>query len=64
MGKIVKFDPKRRKSGKSWTRPEDYGAPPPPKPPKRPQGNPKLLAQLTVVALIAVTVAASIADLI
>ena len=64
MGKIVKFDPKRKKSGKSWTKPEDYGAPPPPRPPKRPQGNPRTLAQLTVVALIAATVAASVAGLI
>lgn len=31
MGKIIKFDPERRRKGtRSWTRPEDYGVPPPP----------------------------------
>lgn len=32
MGKIIKFDPNRRrkKDKPSWTRPEDYGVSPPP----------------------------------
>lgn len=34
MGDVVKFDPEKRRK---WTRPEDYGAPPPPRPPKKPK---------------------------
>jgi hypothetical protein len=67
MGKIIKFDPSRRRSrsGKSWTRPEDYGAPPPPPPPREPRGpdGARVLARLTVAALIAITAAWSLADL-
>ncbi|WP_165362083.1 hypothetical protein [Qipengyuania thermophila] len=36
MGKIIKFDPaRRRKQARSWTRPEDYIALPPREPPAR-----------------------------
>lgn len=36
MGKIIKFDPERRRKRNkpNWTRPEDYGAAPPPPAPK------------------------------
>ena len=73
MGKIIKFDPdRRRKPGKrSWTRPEDYGATrqrkPAPQPQQRryvaPQGpSPRanMLAKLSVAAIIAAGVAVSL----
>lgn len=41
MGKIIKFDPNRRrkKDRPSWTRPEDYGVPPPPPRPRQASGR-------------------------
>jgi hypothetical protein len=42
MGKIIKFDPNRRRPSRGgrdtrdWTRPEDYGVPPPPPSNRRP----------------------------
>ena len=75
MGKIIKFDPKRRRSGQgkpSWTRPEDYGVAPEPrhKPATQPQHrrveqpptSPRttLLARLTVAGVIGLGVAVSV----
>lgn len=75
MGKIIKFDPdRRRKQGRrSWTRPEDYGVPPPPKPRRQrePQGSAlpgtgdaprrtRLLAKGAVAGVIALGVLTSL----
>ena len=46
MGKVIKFDPRRRK-GRQWTRASDYGAPPPRGPggPRRPRKSGKTWGQ-------------------
>lgn len=41
MGKIIKFDPRRRSAKRSWTRPEDYGVASTPKPPRKPEPRPE-----------------------
>ena len=75
MGKIIKFDPKRRRGGQgkpSWTRPEDYGVAPEPR--RKPTAQPRhrraeqphtsprtaLLARLTVAGVIGLGVAVSV----
>ena len=66
MGKIVKFDPKKRRGGsgkgdgKSWTRPEDYGASNkgsrgPAKTPLDPAARNKMAAWALIAVLVAAT---------
>ena len=75
MGKIIKFDPDRRRKGdkRCWTRPQDYGVTSTPKPQRQPQparaalpaireapARTRLRAKLTVGGVIALGVLTSL----
>lgn len=75
MGKIIKFDPNRRRKGtRNWTRPEDYGVPPAPTPARRTKraapppryemptrsGGTSVRAKLAVAAIILAAVLTSL----
>lgn len=71
MGKIIRFDPdRRRKQGRrSWTRPEDYAPPAPPAPQRglargsRSHAKAQWPARLTVAGIIAAGMAVSLLGL-
>ncbi|WP_228242331.1 hypothetical protein [Porphyrobacter sp. GA68] len=71
MGKIIRFDPdRRRKQGRrSWTRPEDYVPPAAPAPQRdrprthAPHAKAQWPARLTVAGIIAAGVAVSLLGL-
>lgn len=74
MGKIIKFDPRRRKNTRSWTRPEDYGVrplgrtrrragSPPPMRPAASSARTARLARLAVALIVLAAIAVSLLGL-